>query len=283
MRRLLPILAIALLAFVYRPALSRPGLGAVSKGEPRSTCFDTVAVVSSGNSRTSKGDLLSTYGVTSPAESRADHTRVRHEIQQIMASPDYNRTHNPNLIERLQARVGKWIRDALTAIFGWIGDHLSLGDLSGAGILATVGTWAVVIAFAGLLGLIAWRYARSARGDAPPGEDEVVSYELPSAKPLMKQAAKLAEAGDYRGAFRAAYLASIAYLDSIRALRFERSRTNWEYMRELKRGGHEMPHSELHPITLDFDRKIYGRESCGRQDYVNAAAVYERLSREDAK
>ncbi|MCX6027667.1 MAG: DUF4129 domain-containing protein, partial [Chloroflexi bacterium] len=119
-----------------------------------------------------------------------------------------------------------------------------------------------------------------ARPDAAADEP---NYEMPSATPLMKQAAKLAEAGDYRGAFRAAYLASIAYLDEIRALRFERSRTNWEYMRELRQGGHERPHAALQPLTLDFDRKIYGRETVAKEDYLKATAAYERLSGEEAR
>jgi hypothetical protein len=125
--------------------------------------------------------------------------------------------------------------------------------------------------------------AAAGRGVRAEAASADVSYDIPAAKPLMKQAAKLAEAGDYRGAFRAAYLACIAYLDDIRALRFERSRTNWEYLRELRSGGHEKPYAELHPLTRDFDRKIYGRESCNREDYQSAAAVYCRLSGEEAK
>jgi hypothetical protein len=228
--------------------------------------------------------LLTLPATSAPAGGgRADHAKVRHEIKQIMASPEYNRSHDPGPIDRFLARAGKWLRGVVSRALGWLARHMSLGNLEGAGLWATLGTWLVVIAFVALLGLVAWRYARRVKGRGPSDEDAAAGYELPSAKPLMRQAAKLAEAGDYRGAFRAAYLASIAYLDGIRALRFERSRTNWEYMRELKRGGHEKPHCELHPITLDFDRKIYGRESCGRQDYINAAAVYERLSSEDPK
>jgi hypothetical protein len=229
--------------------------------------------------------LLVLPAASAPAGSgRADPVKIRHEIKQIMASPEYNRSHSPGMIEKLLARAGKWLRETLGGILKWIAERLSFGNLEGAGILATLGTWAVVIAFVGLVGLVVWKLVRSAGAHVgPEARAEDADYEIPSAKPLMKQAAKLAEAGDYRGAFRAAYLASIAYLDGIRALRFERSRTNWEYMRELKRGGHDRPHSELQPITLDFDRKIYGREACARRDYLNAAAVYERLSSEETR
>ena len=121
----------------------------------------------------------------------------------------------------------------------------------------------VVVGFFVLVGLVIRKIIGGTKRQAQDGAAlGGASYEIPTAKAMIGQAAKLAEAGDYRGAFKSAYLASIAYLDEIRVLRFERSRTNWEYLRELKSGGHERPHRELCPLTLDFDRKIYGRESC---------------------
>lgn len=259
MKRLLPILAIVLLALPYRQALSTP----VSE---RADLVEGA-----------KGRVVLNGGPP-------DHARVRREIEQILALPEYNRTHTESTLEKLQARAGKWLRDVVVSTLNWIADRLSFRDLRGAGLLATVGTWAVVIMFVVLLGMIASRYIRRAAGSAGSRDDEEhADYDLPSPGPLVKEAAKLAEAGDYRGAFRATYLACIAHLDSIRALRFERSRTNWEYLHELKRGGHEKSCSELHPLTVDFDRKIYGQEPCSRQDYLNAAAVYQRLSSEEAK
>jgi len=227
--------------------------------------------------------LICTAGVSAPA-GRTDHARVRREIRQVLAAPEYNQSHQPNILERFLANVGKTLLSPVRRFFAWVGKHISLGTAEGVSTLAVAATWAVVVAFVGLVGLVVWRLLHAGgRGGRPDFEGADVDYELPSAGPLMKQAAKLAEAGDYRGAFRAAYLASIAYLDGIRALRFERGRTNWEYMRDLRRGGHEKPYSELQPVTLDFDRKIYGREACHMQDYLNAAAVYERLSSEEAK
>lgn len=214
---------------------------------------------------------------------RVDPAKVRRELRQILSSPEYKPVQ-PSLVEKWIARAGKFVGNGIRRFFVWIVDHLSFGDGSKASVLATLGSWAVALGFVVLLGLVIRKLAQSARGqadvDAPAGDAD---YEMPSAKLLIRQAAKLAESGDYRAAFRAAYLASIAYLDDIRALRFERSRTNWEYLRELKQGGYDKPHGELQPLTSDFDRKIYGRETCEREDYLNAAGVYDRLSSEEAK
>jgi hypothetical protein len=142
--------------------------------------------------------------------------------------------------------------------------------------------WLVVLAFVVLLVLIILKLRRVTRSRADSSDDGLEDFELPSAGPLISQAEKLARAGDYRGAFRCAYLASISRLDEVKALRFERSRTNWEYMRELEEGGYQMPCAELRPLTADFDRKFYGRESVEERDYLSALAAYERVSREEA-
>lgn len=217
------------------------------------------------------------------SNSRVDPVKVCRELRQILASPEYKPVQ-PNFIEKWTGQVGKFLGNGIKRFFKWVMDHLSLGDLTGGSVLATLGAWLVLLGFVVLLGWVVTKLVGGARGqagaDATAGDAD---YEMPSAKRLIGQAAKLAESGDYRGAFRAAYLASIAYLDEIRALRFERGRTNWEYLRELQQGGYEKPHGELGPLTSDFDRKIYGRETCEREDYLNAAGVYDRLSSEEAK
>ena len=206
---------------------------------------------------------------------RVDPVKVRRELRQILASPEYKPVQ-PSFFDKWMQRASKAVGNGIKRFFEWIVDHLTIGDLTGASVLATLGAWLVVIGFVVLLWLVIKKLAASGqeRVDEPAGG---ASCDMPSAKPLIRQAAKLAEAGDYRGAFRAAYLASIAYLDEIRALRFERSRTNWEYLRELKDGGRNEQFTELRPLTLDFDRKFYGGEPCDERDYEKAVAVYQRL------
>lgn len=229
--------------------------------------------------------LCSSVAMSSTAsQGRVDPIRVRRELRQILSSPEYNRTYRQNALEKALARIGKSILEAIQRFFGWLGDHLSFEEPTGVGVISWIGAWVAVIAFLVLVAFVIWKLLgnASARVKKDALADDVL-YEMLPAKQLISQAAKLAEAGDYRAAFKTAYLASIAYLDEIRALRFERSRTNWEYLRELKQGGHDNSHGELQPLTLDFDRKIYGREDCVKQDYLNATAVYDRLSSEDAK
>lgn len=223
--------------------------------------------------------------LSAPAgKARVEPQRVKKELTQILASPEYNRSFQQNAADKALTNLGRAIVRAIKRFFGWIGDHLSFESATGIGIISWVGAWVMVLAFLVLVALVIKRVlgSKAGRTRKEAAEDDAV-YEMAPARQLIRQAAKLAEAGDYRAAFKTAYLASIAYLDEIRALRFERSRTNWEYLRELKQGGHEKPHSELQPLTLDFDRKIYGREECAKEDYLRATTVYDRLSGEEAK
>lgn len=218
------------------------------------------------------------------ARSHVDPVKVRHELSRIMAAPEYNRSTAQSAFEKWLVRAGNSIRRGVKSMVAWVTRHLSLSDPSQPGVAAVAGAWAVVLGFLALLGLVIRKLIRrDGRGRSRAASLSGESYAIPTASGMIAQAAKLAEAGDYRGAFKAAYVASIAHLDEVQALRFERSRTNWEYLRELRSTGREETLRELRPLTLDFDRKIYGRESCTIDDYHRAVSVHERLSAGEAK
>lgn len=229
--------------------------------------------------------LLAICAPVSAADSgqHANPQQVRRDLHQILSAREYNRSTEQGPVEKFLARTGKAIVRAVKAPLSWILDHIKFSD-SKASPAATIGAWAVVIGFVVLLVFIIRKLVSDrVRGQSGAKSCSNDAYEIPTTGAMTAQAAKLAAAGDYRGAFKAAYLASIANLDEIRALRFERSRTNWEYLRELKSGGHEKYLDELYPLTKAFDRKIYGRESCSKDDYLNAMSVRERLSNEEAE
>ena len=209
---------------------------------------------------------------------RVNPQAVKHELKQILSAPEYNRTYKaegPTILERLLRAIGRGV--------AWLLARL-VGRLEGVGSTLSIVLAGVVVG--GFLVLV-FLMLNKVLGRIPAGQSEdegfgAEAYQLLSARPLMKEAQKLAQAGDYRGAFRCAYLASISHLDEAKALRFERSRTNWEYLRELKSSGHDAPYATLRPLTMDFDRKFYGGEACTLGDYERAARAYEQVSGEAA-
>lgn len=85
---------------------------------------------------------------------------------------------------------------------------------------------------------------------------------------------QLQSEGNYRGAVRALYLASLIRLDEANIIRFNRRETNWEHFARLQK-------SPLKPESLDFlsptrhfDRVWYGQIVRGKVDVDEMRSVY---------
>lgn len=214
------------------------------------------------------------------ASGRTAPASVRRELKSIMSAREYQ---VPG-----KSKVGKWfdkvlkpIQNVIRSFFKLFSNRPNFNEKRTGRIASYIFASIVVLAFLWLLAIVISRLMNSLGAEEVEDEGfESEYYQLPSARPLINEAAKLADRSDYRGAFRCAYLASISYLDEKKALRFERSRTNWEYLRELKSGGYELPFTELCPLTLAFDRKFYGREGCTYEDYTSALNAFKRISSE---
>jgi hypothetical protein len=95
----------------------------------------------------------------------------------------------------------------------------------------------------------------------------------------LDDAARLAAEGAHREAFRALYLATLVALDRRGAIAFDRSRTNWHYLRSMASG----PTREaFHRFTALFDRKWYGDEATTDVDYRLGRELADHLCIDDA-
>ncbi|NLN78493.1 MAG: hypothetical protein GX141_06215 [Armatimonadetes bacterium] len=224
--------------------------------------------------------LLFIIAAALAAPENVDTAKVQHELKQILARPEYQPTP-PSTFDKWAKRIGETIKKWLGIFARWLFSRLSINEKPE--LWNIVGAWAAVVGFVVLLALLIKRtiaWGRRQIKDDMPQQDS--TFNIYSACEHIRQAADFADSGDYRGAFKAAYLASIAYLDEIKALRFERSHTNWEYLQELRQKGHSVAYDQLLPLTSDFDRKIYGGEACLRDDYLKAVKIYDQLSGEGA-
>lgn len=209
----------------------------------------------------------------------ANSIEVKQELEDILSAKEYNRTFaankSPIFLEKIIEKIERFLM-RLSRIF-------SFGDSTTSSVFSFILACIAICAFVVLVVLIIIKLRNKFAGGQMGEDDDLFEqYDLPSAVPLLKEAAKLAETGNYRGAFKCAYLASISYLDDIKALRFERNRTNWEYLSELRAGGHEGHYETLKPVTVNFDRKFYGGEQCMLADYEQAIAAYNQISAEAA-
>lgn len=92
----------------------------------------------------------------------------------------------------------------------------------------------------------------------------------------LDQAGTLAAAGRHREALRALYLASLVALDRHRALTFDPTLTNWQYLRQIRDGA---VRTDFRELTRIFDHKWYGREPADQLDYDLCKELAERMIR----
>lgn len=220
--------------------------------------------------------LLGLAGEALAAPARARD--IDYQLRQILSAPEYNRVYSSQDKSNFACKYLDKLGTQFAYFIKWLRESLALKDTSMGRIASFIFAVLVVAGFIALMVLLIRRLTGS--GGDESGERDTrtgIAYEIPSAGPLVKQAEKLARDGDYKSAFKCVYMASISYLDDIGALRYRRSRTNWEYLRELKRGGFDTYFEALRPLTVTFDRKFYGRTDCREEDYAAALAVYEKL------
>lgn len=96
-----------------------------------------------------------------------------------------------------------------------------------------------------------------------------------SSKGAMQRAHALSGQGDYRSAIRYLYLSSLLVLDEQGLLRYDRSRTNREYLRSLS-SKPELA-KPLSDVIDVFDRVWYGYESVDEQTYQSYVGHVEKL------
>jgi len=111
------------------------------------------------------------------------------------------------------------------------------------------------------------------------GDDaaEAALLEARDSDSILSRANLLADSGEYRKAFRLIYLATLVTLDTDGILHFDRSRTNWEYLRALRRSGRPDLYELLAPFTREFDRIWYGFGSVDASTYALAVNRYTEL------
>jgi len=95
---------------------------------------------------------------------------------------------------------------------------------------------------------------------------------------LWRRAERLARQGDYLGAVRCLYLAVLTHLHRADLIRYEKTRTNGEYLRQLGtaegRGGLVEPFRRL---TRLVEQKWYGERACAADDYDSCLELASEL------
>ncbi len=158
------------------------------------------------------------------------------------------------------------------------------GGLSFLGWLLLGGLGLAVLVVALVLFLASPRRPRSAKPPAATGvelaaESDARQVLEESPTELWRQAEGLAGAGRFRDAVRVLYLAVLSLLHRQQFIRFEPTRTNGEYVRQVRLS--EQAPAELHGPFLEltglFEAKWYGERPCESADYGACRRLAEEI------
>src|SRR5262249_8604036 len=117
-----------------------------------------------------------------------------------------------------------------------------------------------------------------AEGKAAPRNELPRPDETP-ASALWRRAEELAARGDYLEARRALYTAVLAPVHQRRWVRYEPTRTNGEYVEEVRRAAEVSPelNEPFARLTNPFEWKWYGERSCDDRDFAAGRDLAEQV------
>lgn len=188
-----------------------------------------------------------------PSMPVTDPAVVQQHYRAILAQPQFHETG-----ESLNdLHLGDWLSQWLTHLVSRFQNFKYAGQVSTVAWLLVIAL--TVLAIAGLIYVLV-RLSRRQLGEAPD-EPEAVSgnRKLLSPRQYEKRLRQALEKSDWHGAWLAAWLQLLARLENRHLVEADRSRTNREYLAQLR--AQTLPPAALPLIARlvdDYDRFIYG-------------------------
>lgn len=198
-----------------------------------------------------------------PAYDQASAAAATARLDAILAEPAFQwPEEQPGFWERLWERALRFLFELLP----WGSGALDLANI----LLAVAG--GLILLFA--LALAARSLLRSFRPEAVAADAEPDLASL-TAEQALQEAESQAQDGDFRQAVRYLYLSSLLLLEERGLLRFDRSRTNREYLRSV--AGRPELLGALQSVVDVFDRVWYGFQPLDEAGYRRYRAQVDEL------
>ncbi|MCI0394212.1 MAG: DUF4129 domain-containing protein [Chloroflexi bacterium] len=202
-----------------------------------------------------------------PAHTAADLAA----LEQILARPEFQwqpeeQSWLARLLERFWTRVNQLLQRLLP-------DSVNGVPLSNFFFIALGSLALAAILFYALRGLLLDLVA-----EAESGPDEEEGGERLTAETAFKRAQALSSGGDYRTAVRYLYLSTLLLLEERGLLRYDRSKTNREYLRSLAHRP-ELA-ATLRDVIDVFDRVWYGFQPLDEAAYARYETRVGELRRQ---
>jgi len=216
---------------------------------------------------------------------RAETTKDadKQKLAEILRRAEYQPVHEEeeSLFQRGWKRLLKWIDSIFPSPKLTPGASLGLGSFR---LVLQILVFAVALA---LIAFLVWRFfpllsSRFKRGGTGGRQDRVILGEIvsadESASDIFDEAERLAREGDIRGAIRKGYIAVLCELGDMRLVRLARSKTNRDYLRDVRRT--PTLHDHLSTLTENYERNWYGLRTASVEEWEAFREGYLRTVEE---
>lgn len=193
-------------------------------------------------------------------------------LQAILADPQFQRSELP------ENPIAKWFGEQWQRFMRWLAGIF--GEDNEVVVTVGEGAFEVIPSLAAILLILALAYVfrslffdLAAEASLAGGDDE--GGEPITAEQAFARAQSLSRGGDYRSAVRYLYLSSLLLLDERGMLRYDRSKTNHEYLRSV--AGQPELAEPLREVVDVFDNVWYGYHNVDEESFQHYSRRVEEL------
>lgn len=206
-----------------------------------------------------------------------DTAETLNSVRSVLAADEF--ASDPPPPPSFAQKAAAWLDHWLSTLFSRRNPNPPPMQPINPSVLQAIFIVIVAAAFAALVYILIKTLGQRGAKASPLGlaEEEEVLVQARDNDSLLALAEQRAKEGDYRLAFRLVYLAALVALDSGGVLRFDKSKTNWEYLRALRTAGRSDIYFALTPLTREFDQVWYGFCRTDASQYAHALAQYHAL------
>ena len=188
-------------------------------------------------------------------------------LQTILQNPDFQWDRPPSPLEELWnqfiARVKNWLNN----LFGQ--NEISI-PVPGETFTIVAGVILLLILLYVFRNLFSDFFL-----DAAAKDEQMAGDELLTAESALQKARDISRGGDYRTAVRYLYISALLTLDERSLMRFDRSKTNREYLRSV--AAFPQLSAPLRDVIDVFDRVWYGFQPLDEESFQHYAEKVDQL------
>ena len=188
-------------------------------------------------------------------------------LKEILKNPDFEWDRPPSPLEefwnQLWARINEWFNQLFNSSEVRVPVPGEVFSIGASIILAII----LVFVFRSLFGDFFL--------EAAAKDEQVAGDELLTAESALQKAKDISRGGDYRTAVRYLYISSLLTLDERGLMRFDRSKTNREYLRSV--AAYPQLSAPLRDVIDVFDRVWYGFQPLDADSFQHYAEKVDQL------